>query len=104
MIESFSSLALLQSNRLVKQTLTDRGHKRNYLGNGQSYEGSTIITIEVKGRSPGLVVTGDDSCLRGRGFKSLRHILDGHDIYSLIICCKNCIHVWVGSVVKCLGL
>ena len=43
--------------------------------------------------TPGLVVMGDDSCLRRRGFESLRHILDGHDIYSLIICCKNCIHV-----------
>ena len=29
-------------------------------------------------RSPGLVVMGDDSCSKGRGFKSLRRILDGH--------------------------
>ena len=28
--------------------------------------------------SPGLVVIGDDSCLRGRGFESWHHILDGY--------------------------
>ena len=39
---------------------------------------------------PGLVVMGDNSCLRGCGFKSRRHILDGHDIFNLV-CCKNCI-------------
>ena len=31
-----------------------------------------------KMKSRGLVVMGDDSCLRGRGFKSRYHILDGH--------------------------
>ena len=31
-----------------------------------------------KGGSPGLVVVGDDSCLRGRGFESRRRKLDGH--------------------------
>ena len=30
------------------------------------------------GGSPGLVVMGDDSCLRGHGFESRRRILDGH--------------------------
>ena len=30
------------------------------------------------GRSPGLVVMGDDSCSEGRGFKSRCRILDGH--------------------------
>ena len=30
------------------------------------------------GGSPGLVVIGDDSCLRGCGFESQRCILDGH--------------------------
>ena len=37
------------------------------------------------GGSPGLVVMGDDSCLRGHGFESRRRILDGHrtgDIHS----------------------
>ena len=34
------------------------------------------------GGSPGLVVMGDDSCLRGRGFKSRPRILDGYDIFS----------------------
>ena len=32
-------------------------------------------------RPPGLVVMGDDSCLRGCGFESRRTILDGHDIF-----------------------
>ena len=35
------------------------------------------------------MVMGDDSCLQGCGFKSLRHILDGH--FFTLICCKNCI-------------
>ena len=43
-----------------------------------------------KGGSPGLVVMGDNSCLKGRGFESRRRILDGHlDIFTFI-CCKNC--------------
>ena len=37
------------------------------------------------------MVMGDDSCSRGRGFKSRHHILDGQDIFSTLICCKNCI-------------
>ena len=41
------------------------------------------------GGSPGLVVMGDDSCLKGRGFESQRHILDGH--FFTLICCKKCI-------------
>ena len=36
------------------------------------------------GRSPGLVVMGDDSCSKGRGFESWRHKLDGHlDIFHI---------------------
>ena len=35
------------------------------------------------------MVMADDSCLRGHGFKSQRHILDGH--FFTLICCKNCI-------------
>ena len=31
-----------------------------------------------EGGSPGLVVTGDDSCSEGRGFESRCRILDGH--------------------------
>ena len=31
----------------------------------------------LQGGSPGLVVMGHDSCLKGRGFKSRRHKLDG---------------------------
>ena len=37
----------------------------------------------------GLVVMGDDSCTRGRGFESQHWILDGH--FLAFICCKNCI-------------
>ena len=36
------------------------------------------------------MVMGDNSCLRGPGFKSQPHMLDGHDIFTFI-CCKNCI-------------
>ena len=41
------------------------------------------------GGCPGLVVMGDNSCLRGCGFESQRCILDGH--FFALICCKNCI-------------
>ena len=34
------------------------------------------------GGSPSLVVMGDDSCLRGRGFESRCRFLDGHGIFS----------------------
>ena len=36
--------------------------------------------ISTLGGSPGLVVMGDDSCSRGRGFESRHRITDGHDI------------------------
>ena len=45
--------------------------------------------------SPGLVVMGGDSSSRGRGFKSLRHILDGHEFFSnwfaikMFVCLKR---------------
>ena len=42
-----------------------------------------------KGGSPGLVVMGDDSCSKGRGFESRCHMLDG--IFVTLICCKNCV-------------
>ena len=42
------------------------------------------------GGSPCLEVMGDDSCSRGRGFKSLHWILHGHVIFTLI-CCKTCL-------------
>ena len=41
------------------------------------------------GGSPGLVVMCEDSCLKGRGFESQCHILDGH--FFTLICSKNCI-------------
>ena len=36
------------------------------------------VKIRLKGGSPGLVVMGNDSCLRGCWFESERHILDGN--------------------------
>ena len=42
--------------------------------------------------SPGVVVMGDSTYLKGRGFESWRRILDGHfDIFFTLICLKNCI-------------
>ena len=35
------------------------------------------------GGSHGLVVMGDDSCSRGRGFESWHRILDVHDIFHI---------------------
>ena len=34
--------------------------------------------MSTLGGSPGLVVMVGDSCSKGHGFESLRHILDGH--------------------------
>jgi len=46
-------------------------------------EGPKFATfVGIKHLSPGLVVVGDDSCLRGRGFDSWCSILDGRDIFS----------------------
>ena len=42
------------------------------------------------GGSPGLLVMGGGSCSKGRGFESGHRIPDGHDIFSCMICCKNC--------------
>ena len=46
-----------------------------------------ISILPKMGGSPGLVVMGDDSCLKGHGFKSQHIILDEH--YFASICCKN---------------
>ena len=36
-----------------------------------------------EGGSSGLVIMGDNSCSKGRGFECQRHLLDGHfDIFS----------------------
>ena len=43
------------------------------------------LIIWLKGRSFGLVVKGDDSCLRGPGFESRHCKLD----FLTLICCKN---------------
>ena len=45
------------------------------------FDEATDGLIQVKLRlygSPGLVVIEEDSCSRGRGFKSWHRILDGH--------------------------
>ena len=39
--------------------------------------------LAFKGKIPGLVVMGDNSCLRGCEFKSQYHIQDGHDIFQV---------------------
>ena len=47
-----------------------------------------VQTGQAHGGSPGLVVMRYDSCSRGCGCKSQRHILDGY--FFTLICCKNC--------------
>ena len=42
--------------------------------------------------SPGLVVTGGDSCSKGHGFESQYHILDGH--FSKLFVVKIVTFVW----------
>ena len=44
------------------------------------------------GGSPGLVVMDDNSCLKGHGFESQRHILDGH--FSHWFAVKIVLFVW----------
>ena len=46
---------------------------------------TNLITLDWR---PGLVVMGDDSCSRGRGFKSQHCILDGLDIFSHLFVVK----------------
>ena len=57
--------------------------------------GESTISMQIAGEdlnnkrplggSPGLVVRGDDSCLRGRGFESQCFILDGFDIFRIYL-------------------
>ena len=47
----------------------------------------TVVEISDKDIFTGLVVMGDDACLRGRGFESQYQILDGH-FFTLISCKK----------------
>ena len=44
---------------------------------------------DFSGGNPGLVVMGDDSCLKCCGFESWHRVLDGH--FFTLICCKSCI-------------
>ena len=46
-----------------------------------------LTSCNLQGGSPGLVVMGDDSCLRGCGFENRHRILNGH--FFTLICCKN---------------
>ena len=45
-----------------------------------------LTSCNLQGGSPGLVVMGDDSCLRGCVFESRCHIPDGH--FFTLICVK----------------
>ena len=42
-----------------------------------------VTSPGLVGGSPGLVVMGGDSRLKGRGFESWHRILDGHDIFHI---------------------
>ena len=44
------------------------------------------------------MVKGDESCSKGCGFESQRHILDGH--FFTLICCKNCCVCLNGPKIK----
>ena len=54
----------------------------------RSENAKEVTFTKSLGGSPGLVVMGDDSCSKGRGFESRRRKLDGH--FFTFICCKNC--------------
>ena len=51
--------------------------------NAITFDGSDHDFLSAKNVNAGLVVMGDDSWSKGRGFKSWRSILDGIDIFSL---------------------
>ena len=58
-------------------------HFNNFGQNNQTFLTLLVPRTVSKGaKSPGLVVMGGDSRSKGRGFKSRRQILDGHDIFS----------------------
>ena len=52
-----------------------------------AFHGSLMIMFHLLGGSSGLVITGEDSCSRYRGFESQHRILEWH----FHICYKNCI-------------
>ena len=65
--------------------LKNRNHtyKQSTHGDPQTSTKKISFKMEISfwfGRSPGLVVTGDNSCLRGHGFEFRHCTLDGHDI------------------------
>ena len=43
------------------------------------------------GASPGLVVMGDDSCLKGHGFESRHRILEGHFSHLFVVEIVMCV-------------
>ena len=56
--------------------------KAIFLGGGADCFIEFQLANRNVGVSPGLVVMRGGSCSKGRGFKSWRHMLDGHDIFS----------------------
>ena len=46
------------------------------------------------------MVMGGDSWFKGRVFESQHRLLDGHDIFITLICCKNCIVCLWGLIIN----
>ena len=64
---------------IENRNLDQLGKKENFMFSAKTKNAA---------KSPGLVVMGDDSFSRGRGFESRHCILDGY--FFTFICCKNC--------------
>ena len=59
--------------------MISHGAKKDGIFEIANFKAKTFMeTMDGQGGSPGLVVMGDDSCLKGCGFKSRHRILDGH--------------------------
>ena len=112
LLVSFQQICLSRlqplANRATLQLLTHRisGFKSYTWKVRSTYLNSNTVWVNYKYKGqihywpicnkhvPGLVVMGDDSCLRGRGFKSWHHILDVLDIFSLWFVVKIVLFVW----------
>ena len=70
-----------QVRRKLEYTLAASTSSSSSSEGGKMLQMNAVKQMKILGGSPGLVVMGDNSCLRGCGFKSLRHILDGHGIF-----------------------
>ena len=85
MLQCDSRIVLYDCSRLGKNCLQN-GRLRSILLRQSTKKVLFIpITSFVRGGSPGLVVKGDDSCSGGCGFKSQRHILDGHFSHGFVV-------------------